>query len=155
MNAAPLFEMEHSPPAKPFSSPTRRPSWPAATLATGETLLLLLLVANFCWNSLRPAWKTLHTDFPNYYLAAHLYREGYPLARLYDWTWLQHEKHRFEIEQPLVGFVPLTPFSLFPMVPFAGMPPLPAKHVWLVLNLVFLALEWRVLTGITGLGGRR
>jgi Glycosyltransferase family 87/WD40-like Beta Propeller Repeat len=131
------------------------PLLPPGIVAAGETLLLLLLLASFCWNSLRPGWKSLHTDFPNYYLAARLYREGYPLARLYDWTWLQHEKHRFEIEQPLVGFVPLTPFSLLPMAPLAGVPPLQAKHIWLVLNLLFLALEWRLLTRVTTLGGRR
>jgi hypothetical protein len=155
VNAVPLPEVKHSPPAKALSSPSRHPSWPRAALATGETLLLLLLFANFCWNSLRPAWKTLNTDFPNYYLAARLYREGYPLARLYDWTWLQREKHRFEIDQPLVGFVPLTPFSLMAVAPFAGLPPLAAKHMWLALNLAFLALEWRLLAGMTGLGGRR
>jgi len=128
---------------------------PPGIVAAGETLLVLLLLASFCWNSLRPGWKSLHTDFPNYYLAARLYREGYPLARLYDWTWLQHEKHRFEIDQPLVGFVPLTPFSLLPMAPLAEVPPLQAKHIWLVLNLLFLTLEWRLLTRVTTLGGRR
>ena len=136
--------------------PIAPPSFvPSRVVAAGEILLVLLLLANFCWNSLRPGWKSLHTDFPNYYLAARLYREGYPLARLYDWTWLQHEKHRFEIEQPLVGFVPLTPFSLLPMAPFAGLPPLQAKHIWLVLNLSCLALEWRLLVGLTALGRRR
>ena len=128
---------------------------PPRLVAVGETLLVLLLLTSFCWNSLRPGWKSLHTDFPNYYLAGRLYREGYPLTRLYDWTWLQHEKHRFEINHPLVGFVPLTPFSLLPMTLFAGVPPLEAKHIWLVLNLLFLALEWRLLTGVTTLGGRR
>jgi hypothetical protein len=137
------------PPASP------RPLLRPRVVAAGETLLVLLLLTTFCWNSLRPAWKSLHTDFPNYYLAARLYREGYPLARLYDWTWLQHEKHRFEIDQPLVGFVPLTPFSVLPMAPLAGVPPLQAKHIWLVLNLIFLALEWRLLAGVTSLGKRR
>jgi hypothetical protein len=137
------------PPASP------RPLLSSGIVAAGETLLVLLLLTTFCWNSLRPGWKSLHTDFPNYYLAARLYREDYPLTRLYDWTWLQHEKHRFEIEQPLVGFVPLTPFSLLPMAPFAGVPPLQAKHIWLVLNLLFLALEWRLLAGLTSLGKGR
>ena len=146
-DATPLTTVPRPDPPRPFLPP--------GVVTVGETLFVLLLLAGFCWNSLRPGWKTLHTDFPNYYLAARLYREGYPLARLYDWTWLQHEKHRFEIEQPLVGFVPLTPFSLLSMAPFAGVPPLQAKHIWLILNLLFLALEWRLLTGVTGLGKRR
>lgn len=155
MNAAPVLK----PDASPFLTAPQvrllRPKVPPALLSVAETVLVVLLLAGFCWNSLRPAWKTLHTDFPNYYLAARLYREDYSLARLYDWTWLQREKHRFEIEQPLVGFVPLTPFSLLPLAPFAGLSPLLAKHIWLVLNLIFLALVWRLLANMTALGGRR
>jgi glycosyl transferase family 87/WD40 repeat protein len=155
VNAAPAPQPRYSPVPAVVNPRLRRPLLPAAFMASGETLIILLLLAGFCWNSLRPAWKTLYTDFPNYYLAARLYHEDYSLARLYDWTWLQHEKHRFDIQQPLVGFVPLTPFSLFPLVPFAAMPPLLAKHMWLILNLIFLALVWRLLATMTRLGSRR
>lgn len=154
--------MNAAPASKPFASEFAvvPPSNSVRTrvpppLAAIETALVIALLAGFCWNSLRPAWKTLYTDFPNYYLAARLYREGYALARIYDWTWLQHEKHRFDIEQPLVGYVPLPPFSVFPMVPLAGLPVMAAKHLWLALNLLFLALEWRLLTAMTTLGARR
>lgn len=147
-------------PPHPKAEPTRanifcRPPALPSILRAGETLLVLLLLVGFCCNTLRPAWRALHTDFPNYYLAARLYREGYPLRRLYDWPWLQYQKHRFDIDRPIVGFIPLTPFSLFPLVPLTGMPPLAAKHFWLVLNLALLALEWRLLTHMTRLGGRR
>lgn len=154
MNLAHASPPRYSPPPT-WVDRLHRPSLAPALLAAGEALVVLLLLAGFCWNSLRPGWKALQTDFPNYYLAARLYRGGYPLTRLYDWTWLQHEKHRFDIDQPLVGFVPLTPFSLFPLILFAGMSPLAAKHVWLLLNLGFLALEWRLLAGMTRLGSRR
>ncbi|MGA7969673.1 MAG: hypothetical protein WB983_13630, partial [Terriglobales bacterium] len=71
-------------------------------------LLLVLLVGGFIVKGFVPAWRHLNSDFPNYYLVARLYRAGYPLERVYDWTWLQRQKDRQGIDQRLVSFIPST-----------------------------------------------
>jgi hypothetical protein len=57
-----------------------------------EWALLVAALGLFVWRGLLPAWNRLLTDFPNYYLAGRLFREGLPLDRLYDWEWLQRQK---------------------------------------------------------------
>jgi Glycosyltransferase family 87/WD40-like Beta Propeller Repeat len=120
-----------------------------------EYLVLLVLVAVFLWRGFLPAWKSLNTDFPDYYLAARLYQHGYPLEQVYDWTWIQRQKDHAGIDRPIVAFALLTPFSLLPVLPFSSLPPLAAKHCWLLANLVLLALTGWFLCRMTGLGLRR
>lgn len=120
-----------------------------------ELLLLSGLAILFLWQAFVPAWQSLNTDFPNYYLAAKLYREGYPLHRVYDWIWFQRQKDHAGIDRPVVGFSPLTPFSLLPMVPLSHLPALRAKHYWLIFNLFLLGLTSALLNSMTGLGIRR
>ena len=69
--------------------------------------MLLVLLAVFVWRGLIPGWRSLNTDFSNYYLASRLYRQGYPLKRVYDWVWFQRQKDHPGVEQPLVSFIPL------------------------------------------------
>jgi hypothetical protein len=117
-----------------------------ALLALLGVLGLLLL-----GYTLPRAWRSLNTDFPNYYLAARLVREGVDPSRAYDWIWLQREKDHRNIDQPVVGLVPITPFSTLAMWPIAGLPPLVAKHAWLILNLAFLVpIAW-LMRSVTGL----
>jgi hypothetical protein len=117
-----------------------------ALLALLGVLGLLLL-----GYTLPRAWRSLNTDFPNYYLAARLVREGVDPSRAYDWIWLQREKDHRNIDQPVVGLVPITPFSTLVMWPIAGLPPLVAKHAWLILNLALLVpIAW-LMRSVTGL----
>lgn len=118
-------------------------------------MLLLALVGVFIWRGFIPAWKSLNTDFPDYYLAARLYRERYSLDQIYRWTWVQRQKDHAGIQRPIVTFTLLTPFSLLPALPFSGLPPLEAKRCWLLLNLIFLALAAGLLHRLSGLGVRR
>ena len=120
-----------------------------------EWALLALALGLFIWRGLLPAWNGLLTDFPNYYLAGRLFRDGFPLDRLYDWEWLQRQKDHLGLDQPLVGYVPLTIFSALPIAPLTSLPALAAKHCWLVFNLVLLpAIGW-LLREITGMPFRR
>src|SRR5579863_5025853 len=105
-----------------------------------EYLLLAFLLGLFVFRSFLPAWRSLNTDFRNYYIAARLYREGSSLLRVYDFTWFQRQKDHAGIGQCLVGFVPDTLLSALPILPFAVLPPLTAKRYWLFCNIVFLAL---------------
>ena len=115
-----------------------------------EWLLLTGCVAVLALHTMPRAWRTLNTDFPNYYLTALLVHEGYDLTHTYEWRWLQREKDHRTIDQPIVGLAPITPFSTLFVYPLTGLAPLPAKHVWLVLQLALLvpiALTLRSLTG--------
>ncbi len=43
-----------------------------ASIDWAENILLAALVGVFIWRGFFPAWRSLNTDFPNYYLAARL-----------------------------------------------------------------------------------
>jgi hypothetical protein len=102
-------------------------------------------------HTLPRAWRTLNTDFPNYYLAARLAREGVDPSRAYEWIWLQREKDHRNIDQRVIGLVPITPFSTLAMWPLTGFPPLVAKHAWLLFNLALLfPIAW-LMSSVSGL----
>jgi hypothetical protein len=130
-----------------------RTVWPV--LQTAEWLLLLLLLGLFVGRALVPAWRTLNTDFPNYYLTAVLRSRHTPIDRAYEWIWFQRQKDHNEIPQPLVGFAPHPPLCAVPMLLLSSLPALLAKRVWVVLNLVFLIAALCILHRVTRLGWRR
>jgi len=104
---------------------------------------LSLLILYMCFHTMPRAWRSLITDFPNYYISARLAHEGYDTSRMYEWTWLQREKDHRAVDVRVIGLVPITPFSTLVMWPLAGLTPLAAKHVWIVLNLALLVpLSW-------------
>jgi Glycosyltransferase family 87/WD40-like Beta Propeller Repeat len=115
----------------------------------------LLLAGLLLWKGIIPAWRTLNSDFPNYYLAARLLHEGYSLDRIYDWIWLQRIKDHWGVDNILVGFAGLTPFSAFPLLPFAGLSVMFAKHLWIWANIFFLCGTAEILNRVTCLGRQR
>ena len=115
-----------------------------------ETALCAAL-ATLLWKGILPAWRVLNTDFPNYYLVARLLREGYSLDRIYDWIWLQRIKDHWGLNQSLVGFAGLTPFSALPIVPLSIFSALAAKRIWIVINLILLATSAELLRRSTSL----
>ena len=117
-----------------------------------EIAALMALASLLLWKGIVPGWKKLNTDFPNYYLVARLMREGHSLDRVYDWVWLQGIKDRWRLDQPFVGFIGLTPFSAWPVLPLALLPALTAKRIWLVVNLCFLGASVELLGRTTNLG---
>jgi Glycosyltransferase family 87 len=123
--------------------------------AVVEPGLLLLLSAVFLWKGLIPAWNLLNTDFPNYYVAARLIREHYCLDRIYEWIWFQRAADHFGIRHQLVGFLGLTPFSAFPIIPFSSLPVLEAKRFWIVCNVALLAGAIELLKRQTSIGRGR
>jgi hypothetical protein len=127
----------------------------AAWRVWAERVLMALLLLLFVVRGFIPAWGHLDSDFANYYLAARLYREGYPVERVYEWTWFQRQKDHAGIERPLVGFIPSTLTSALPIVPLSSLPPLLANRIWLVISLGFLFLTAVLLKAITSLNWRR
>ncbi len=97
----------------------------------------------------------MNSEFPNYYLAAELYHQGIPLDRVYEWTWFQRQNDHLGVHDGLVSFAPNPPTLVLPLLPFTRLQPLAAKRVWIVLNLVLLALSLGALRQVTSLGWRR
>jgi Tol biopolymer transport system component len=130
----------------------------ARVIKIGEWLLLLAAVAYIGGRALPRSWSHLNTDFPNYYITGRLLREGSHTNRMYEWIWLQRQKDRMGIsasDQPLVGFVPDTPFSALVVWPLTSWSPLAAKRIWILINLALLALVAVMLRSITQLPWRR
>ncbi len=113
--------------------------------------ILILLGCYLFGHTMPRAWRSLNTDFPDYYLAARLTRERVDPSRAYEWIWLQREKDHRDIGQRVVGLVPITPFSTLAMWPLTGLPPLVAKHVWLVFNLALLLPITCLMSSVSGL----
>jgi len=125
------------------------------TVGRAEWLVVASLVALFVLRALVPAWERVSSDFPNYYLAARLLREGYPLDRIYEWVWFQRQKDHAGIGWGTVSYGPITPFSLLVMTPFAGLPALAAKRCWLFVDLVLLGATVALLRRMSSLPLRR
>lgn len=121
----------------------------------GQRVVLILLILWFVRWGFIPAWRHLNSDFPNYYVVARLYREGYPLERVYDWIWFQRHADRSGIGRRLVSYIPLTLPSALVVSPLSSLPPLQAKRYWLLLNLVFLVLTFVLLVRSTRLAPER
>jgi hypothetical protein len=132
-----------------------RSSKPIRWFRICEWILIALLAAQMGLRTVPRAWHTLNTDFPNYYLTARLTREHYDTSRVYEWIWLQRQKDHRDIDQRLVGMVPITPFSTLAVYPFASMSALSAKHCWLILNFFLLVAALALLRALTTLSWRR
>ena len=134
----------------------RRAGWRRPTIVECEWAALIGLVVLFVWKAFIPAWQSLNTDFPNYYLASRLFRDGYPFERVYDWIWFERQRDHAGIDASnVVGYIPLSPFSALLVALLARLSPLGAKHIWLLLNLVLLASTIILCVDLTQLGRRR
>ena len=120
-----------------------------------ESGVLFLLIAFLCLHTMPRAWGKLNTDFPNYYMSARLAHEGFDTAREYEWVWLEREKDHRAVDINVIGLLPITPFSTLVMWPLTGLPPLAAKHIWILTNLALLLPLCWLLRSITGLPYRR
>jgi hypothetical protein len=117
-------------------------------------MLLVVLLVQMGLRSAPKAWHTLGSDFPNYYLTARLTGEHYDTTRIYEWIWLQRQKDHRAVDQRIVGMVPITPFSTAFVYPFTSMPPLAAKHCWLILNVGLLLATVALLRSLASLSWR-
>ena len=127
------------------------PGW----LPAVEWFILVALAVTFIGLTLVPGWRSLRSEFPNYYLAAELYHRGIPLDRVYEWTWFQRQNDHLQVREGLVSFAPNPPSSILPLLPLTRLTPLAAKRVWIVFNLVLLALSLFALRPAVQLPWRR
>src|SRR5712671_613858 len=128
----PSFGNKVSPIVTPVSGP--RPAVSAGWILMVEWTLSALMVAYCGVHTLPSAWKTLNTDFSNYYLTARLAREKSETSRIYEWVWLQRQKDHRDIDQRIISLVPITSFSTLAVWPLASLAPLTAKHCWQISN---------------------
>lgn len=136
--------------ASPLPSPNIL-NWSPAV----EWCLVAMLAVAFVGLTLVPGWRHLKSEFPDYYLAAELYHQATPLDRVYEWTWFQRQNDHLGVREGLVSFAPNPPMSILPLLPLTRLKPLAAKRVWIVSNLVLLALSLFALRYTTQLGWRR
>jgi hypothetical protein len=85
-----------------------------------------------------PGFTKLESDFQNYYLSAKLLVQGESVAQFYDNDWFEQEAKSSGIE--MARFTPFPPLTAFLMVPFVGFEVQTAKQIWLLVNLLLLAL---------------
>lgn len=120
-----------------------------------ERVALIILICYLCVHSIPRAWKSLITDFPNYYLVAQIAQDRVDASRMYEWRWVEREKDRRGIDIRVVGIVPLTPFSTLFVWPLTRLAPLTAKHIWIIFNLLLVIPIGWLLKSVTGLSYRR
>src|SRR5579859_1448288 len=82
-----------------------------------ESSLIAILALAFIGLTLFPGWRSLKSEFPNYYLAAELYHQNIPLDRVYEWTWFQRQNDHLQVRDGLVSFAPNPPSSILPLLP--------------------------------------
>jgi hypothetical protein len=99
---------------------------------------LVLLSARLVSLYVVPSWRTIVTDFPNYYVSAWAVRHGEALGELYNPLWFDLEKQRAGIARPAALFNYFPPMNALIMWPLADLPPLTAKRAWTVVNLIAL-----------------
>ena len=85
--------------------------------------MLFVLLLYMGLHTLPRAWRSLITDFPNYYIAAQLVHQGYDTSRMYEWTWIEREKDHRSIDVRVIGLAPITPFSTLVIWPLTGLEP--------------------------------
>ncbi len=120
-----------------------------------ERAVPIALMLFMCAHTLPKAWKSLITDFPNYYLSARLAHEGYDTSRMYEWKWFEREKDHRDVDVRVIGLIPVTPFSTLFMWPITGATPLTAKRIWIVFNLMLVIPIGWMLRSMTDLSYRR
>ncbi len=120
-----------------------------------ERALLLILILYLSIHIMPRAWRSLITDFPNYYTAAQLADQGFDTSRMYEWQWIQREKDHRAIPIRVMGLSPITPFSTLFVWPLTHLGALAAKRVWIVISLLLLFPTGWMLRSMTGLSYQR
>lgn len=114
-----------------------------------QYLLLVLLSIFTIKMGVIPAWNSINSDFPNYYVSAKLLTESADFKRIYDDSWFNAKIRENGIVQQgkFSPFPPATAFVLLPLTPFS---PLTAKRIWTICNIFLLGANIWLLKKIAG-----
>jgi hypothetical protein len=124
-----------------------RSSFSSRLLAVALLLLAVRLISLY----IVPAWRTIVTDFPNYYVSAWGVRHGESLTELYNPLWFDWEKRRAGIERPAALFNYFPPMNALIMWPLGDLSPIAAKRAWTVVNIIALIAVVHITRTASGL----
>lgn len=102
--------------------------------------LILIQLFFFLYAGLIPAWRSVNSDFPNYYTSSRMLKERADLSQLYNNERFNEQIHAYGIDQQ-GKFAPFPPPTAFVMLPLSGFDPLTAKRIWTCVNLLLLAFS--------------
>ena len=114
-----------------------------------EYTLLILLSLYLLFYGIIPAWKSIHSDFPNYYVSSRIVLEGTSVERLYDDGFFSEKAKEYGINRH-TRFSPFPPATAFILLPLASLDPLTAQRIWTLVNIVALGACVYLLKKITG-----
>jgi hypothetical protein len=113
-------------------------------------LLMIGLLAYLLLKGVMPALTEITDDFPTYFTAAKIVRDGQDPARLYEGEWFREQTHRYGMGlQRLTGeFIPYPPPTALLLTPLTSFEPLTALRIVTVCNIVFLVFSIVLLSRI-------
>lgn len=94
-----------------------------------------------------PAFRSVGSDFTNYYVSAKVVLEGGDARRLYDDGWFQAQIYAAGIRQ-LGKFSPFPPPTAFLFLPLTRLSPLAALRTVTVLNLLLIVAAALLVSGV-------
>jgi hypothetical protein len=110
-------------------------------------VLIVLIIFQFRYGVV-PAWRGIHSDFPNYYTSSKLLVEGKDLSMIYHDEWFQQKIYGYGIGEE-GKYSPFPPPAAFVMIPVASLSPLAAKRVFLLVNVIALLAAAVLITMIS------
>jgi hypothetical protein len=103
---------------------------------------LFLLVLHY---GIIPGSAKLQSDYPNYYIASHMFLDNKDLSNIYDNREFKKEAWEYGIGNQIVSFVPQTPPALLLYLPFVKFDPLTSKCVFVIINVILLIISMFLL----------
>jgi len=114
-----------------------------------EYTLLILLSLYLLFYGIIPSWKSIHSDFPSYYVSSRIVLEGTSVEKLYDDDYFSKKAREYGIHRH-VRFSPFPPATAFILLPLASLDPLAAQRIWTLVNIMALGACIYILKKITG-----
>ncbi|MDB6009900.1 MAG: WD40-like beta Propeller containing protein [Gammaproteobacteria bacterium] len=129
---------------------SRKESAPGFFIRACKGLLLAALVLYTLVQDVIPAVTAVTDDFPTYFTAAKMVREGQDGTKLYDGAWFREQMRRYGLGTPTdaIIFPPYPPPTALLLVPLAGLQPLTALRVLTALNVLCLVCSMLLLSKI-------
>jgi hypothetical protein len=114
--------------------------------------LLVGLIGYVILKGVVPAVSEIDADFPSYFTAARIVRDGQDTARLYDDAWFQQQMRRYGLESAKNPgkFAPFPPPTALLLVPLARFSPLAALRIVTLVSVVCLFFSMLMLVRMFG-----
>lgn len=113
-----------------------------------EYTLLILLSIYLLFYGIIPSWKSIHSDFPSYYVSSRIVLEGTSVEKLYNDDYFSEKAREYGIDRH-VRFSPFPPATAFILLPLASLDPLAAQRIWTLVNIIALGACIYILKKIT------